>query len=64
MEGRRPPEESQREGVMFRKLSFAVAASMMIVGAAYADPIEGNWKTDAGETAAISRLRKRVLHHS
>ena len=26
----------------------------MMAGAAYADPIEGNWKTDKGSTAAIS----------
>jgi uncharacterized protein (DUF2147 family) len=39
---------------MFRKLSVAIAASMMMVGAAYADPIEGDWKTDKGSTAGIS----------
>ena len=39
---------------MFRKLSMAVAAAMMMAGAAHADPIEGNWKTQSGETAAIS----------
>lgn len=39
---------------MFRKLSMAVAAVMLMAGAAYADPIEGNWKTQSGETAAIS----------
>lgn len=38
---------------MFRKLSLAVAATMLMAGAAYADPIEGNWKTQSGETAAI-----------
>ena len=38
---------------MFRKLSMAVAALTMMAGAAYADPIEGNWKTQSGETAAI-----------
>ena len=26
----------------------------MLTGAAYADPIEGNWKTEAGSTAAIA----------
>ena len=39
---------------MFRKLSMALAATLMMAGAALADPIEGNWKTQAGETAAIS----------
>lgn len=38
---------------MFRKVSLAVAATMLMLGAAYADPIEGNWKTQSGETAAI-----------
>ena len=38
---------------MFRKLSMAVAALTLMAGAAYADPIEGNWKTQSGETAAI-----------
>ncbi|BCH33927.1 hypothetical protein MesoLjLc_58570 [Mesorhizobium sp. L-8-10] len=39
---------------MFRKLSLAVAATMLLAGTAYADPIEGNWKTSSGETAAIA----------
>jgi uncharacterized protein (DUF2147 family) len=39
---------------MFRRLSLAVAASMLMAGAAYADPIEGNWKTEKGAIAAIS----------
>ena len=39
---------------MFRKMSMAVAATLMLAGAAYADPIEGNWKTEAGSTAAIA----------
>ncbi|MEJ6781413.1 MULTISPECIES: DUF2147 domain-containing protein [Phyllobacteriaceae] len=38
---------------MFGKMSLAVAATMMLAGAAMADPIEGNWKTEAGSTAAI-----------
>ena len=39
---------------MFRSLSMALAASIMMIGAAYADPIEGDWKTDKGSTAGIS----------
>lgn len=39
---------------MFRKLGLAVAATMLLAGTAYADPIEGNWKTASGETAAIA----------
>jgi uncharacterized protein (DUF2147 family) len=31
-----------------------VAAAMLFAGAAYADPIEGNWRTQNGETAAIA----------
>ncbi len=38
---------------MFCKMSLALAAMTMMVGAAYADPIEGSWKTQSGETAAI-----------
>ncbi len=39
---------------MFRKLSLALAATMLFTGAALADPIEGNWKTQAGDNASIS----------
>jgi uncharacterized protein (DUF2147 family) len=39
---------------MFRRISIAVAAAAMMAGAAYADPIEGNWRTEAGSTARIS----------
>ena len=42
---------------MFRRLSLAIAASAVsavIAGSAYADPIEGNWRTDKGSIAAIS----------
>lgn len=39
---------------MLRKMSLAMAATVMLAGAAYADPIEGNWKTEAGSTAAIA----------
>ncbi|QPC94000.1 DUF2147 domain-containing protein [Mesorhizobium sp. INR15] len=39
---------------MFRKISLALAATMIMAGAAWADPIEGNWKTQAGSTAAIT----------
>lgn len=38
---------------MFRRLSVA-AASILMAGAAHADPIEGRWKTEAGSTAQIS----------
>jgi uncharacterized protein (DUF2147 family) len=40
---------------MFRRLTLAVAASIIVAGSAMAaDPIEGNWKTDSGETAQIA----------
>jgi uncharacterized protein (DUF2147 family) len=39
---------------MFRKVSLALAATVMMAGAAWADPIEGNWKTQSGATAAIA----------
>jgi uncharacterized protein (DUF2147 family) len=39
---------------MFRKVSLALAAMLIVAGAAWADPIEGNWKTQAGDTAAIA----------
>jgi uncharacterized protein (DUF2147 family) len=39
---------------MFRKVSLALAATLIMAGAAWADPIEGNWKTQAGDTALIS----------
>lgn len=38
---------------MFRISSMVFAAAMMLAGTAIADPIEGNWKTQSGETAAI-----------
>ncbi|MBZ9808719.1 DUF2147 domain-containing protein [Mesorhizobium sp. ESP-6-2] len=38
---------------MFRKASLALAATLILTGVAWADPIEGNWKTQAGDTAAI-----------
>ena len=38
---------------MFARISMAVAATMLFTGAALADPIEGNWKTKDGDTAAI-----------
>ena len=40
---------------MFRRMSIAVAAVTMMAGAACADPIEGNWKTADGPTAAIGK---------
>ncbi|UVK38112.1 DUF2147 domain-containing protein [Mesorhizobium sp. AR10] len=39
---------------MFRKVSLALSATVMMAGAAWADPIEGNWKTQAGSTAEIA----------
>ncbi|AZN98989.1 DUF2147 domain-containing protein [Mesorhizobium sp. M9A.F.Ca.ET.002.03.1.2] len=39
---------------MVRKFSMALAATLIMAGAAWADPIEGNWKTQAGSTAAIA----------
>jgi uncharacterized protein (DUF2147 family) len=38
---------------MFARISMAVAATVIFTGAALADPIEGNWKTKDGDTAAI-----------
>ncbi|MGB6118611.1 MAG: DUF2147 domain-containing protein, partial [Mesorhizobium sp.] len=39
---------------MFRKLTVAAAATLVMTFGALADPIEGNWKTDSGETASIA----------
>jgi uncharacterized protein (DUF2147 family) len=39
---------------MLRKVSLALAATVMMTGAALADPIEGSWKTQSGETASIA----------
>jgi uncharacterized protein (DUF2147 family) len=39
---------------MFRRVSLALAATLIMAGAAWADPIEGDWKTAAGSTAGIS----------
>jgi len=39
---------------MFRALAVAAAATLVSAGIAYADPIEGNWRTEAGTTAQIS----------
>lgn len=39
---------------MLRKFTITAAALLLAAGTAYADPIEGNWKTNSGETAAIS----------
>lgn len=39
---------------MLRKLTMTAAALLLAAGTAYADPIEGNWRTNSGETAAIS----------
>ena len=37
-----------------RRLVLVAAALLTATGVSYADPIEGNWKTASGETAAIS----------
>ncbi len=39
---------------MFGKISAALAAGLMMTGMALADPIEGDWKTASGATAAIA----------
>lgn len=40
---------------MIRSIAPALAGlTFLFANAALADPIEGNWKTDSGETAAIS----------
>ncbi len=39
---------------MFRKAGMALAAILIMTGSALADPIEGNWKTQSGETASIA----------
>jgi len=39
---------------MLKKIGIATIAIVMTAGAAIADPIVGNWRTDSGETAAIS----------
>ncbi len=38
---------------MFRRSTMIAVALLFSAGAAYADPIEGNWLTQSGETAAI-----------
>ena len=38
---------------MFRRTSLIAAATLLMAGVAAADPIEGNWKTQSGATAAI-----------
>lgn len=38
---------------MIRKIALGAAALLLAAGTAYADPIDGNWKTKSGETAAI-----------
>ncbi|APH71553.1 DUF2147 domain-containing protein [Aquibium oceanicum] len=35
-------------------LAIAAATLFLSAGAAFADPIEGNWKTQSGETASIA----------
>ncbi len=40
---------------MGKRLLLAIAASVAMTGAALADPIEGNWRTQSGETAAIGK---------
>ena len=38
---------------MLARLGAVIGALMMTIGVAHADPIEGNWRTEAGSTAAI-----------
>ena len=38
---------------MLGRLSLMAAATLFMAGAASADPIEGNWRTQSGATAAI-----------
>src|SRR4051794_34289305 len=52
--GRNIPPEAAGRTDMFRQVGLALAAMLIMVGAAWADPIEGNWKTEAGATAAIT----------
>ncbi len=37
------------------RVMLSVLASLLMTGAALADPIEGSWKTEAGPTAAIAQ---------
>jgi uncharacterized protein (DUF2147 family) len=39
---------------MLRRIVLALGLSVLMMGAALADPIEGNWKTKTGDTAAIA----------
>ena len=39
---------------MLRIMTIAMTATLSLAGAALADPIEGNWRTEAGTTAAIA----------
>ena len=39
---------------MLRKIGLSAAAFLMATGLSFADGIVGNWKTDSGETAAIT----------
>ncbi len=40
---------------MKRLFAITLATVIMSAGAALADPIEGNWKTQSGETAGIAK---------
>lgn len=39
---------------MLRRITVTAALSLILVGTALADPIEGNWKTDSGAIAQIA----------
>jgi uncharacterized protein (DUF2147 family) len=39
---------------MFSKIATAFAITLIMTGTALADPIEGNWKTQSGDTASIA----------
>ena len=38
---------------MLARPGAVIGALVMLIGAAHADPIEGNWRTESGSTAAI-----------
>jgi len=40
--------------MMLRRIVVTLGVSALMAGAAPADPIEGNWKTKVGDTAAIA----------
>lgn len=51
-EGSRHPTRTEER--MYRRLIIALGATLALTAGALADPIVGNWRTDSGETAAIT----------